>query len=66
MKSLGFRRVQIYRTVFTRATTVARVGLLVGLEVGIVAGSVLGDATAEAMGVPVVADENFGAPLGPD
>lgn len=56
LKSLGFRRGQIYRTVFTQATTVALVGLLVGLALGIVAGSALWDATAEAMGVPAVVE----------
>lgn len=51
LKTLGFSRSQLFRTVFVQATTVAGVGLVVGLIAGVALGSVLWRAAAESIGV---------------
>jgi hypothetical protein len=61
LKSLGFGRGQLYRTVCTQAATVAFVGLLVGLVTGVAAGSVLWRAAAERVGLLSVVDIPLGA-----
>lgn len=51
LKSLGFRRSQLYGTICAQATTVASVGLAVGLITGVAAGTFLWRAAAERVGV---------------
>ncbi len=51
LRSLGFRRSQLYATVWVQATTVACTGLVLGLVVGTAAGSVLWVMAAASVGL---------------
>jgi FtsX-like permease family len=57
LKSMGFRRVQVYATVASQATTVALIGVVIGVAAGVIAGSVLWRAAADNVGV--VPDVDF-------
>jgi hypothetical protein len=51
LKSMGFRRRQVYATVAVQATAVTIVGVVVGVATGVIAGSVIWRAAAENVGV---------------
>ena len=56
LKSIGFTRGQLARSVAWQATIVAFIGCVVGVAVGLVAGTVLWRAVAERVGVLPVVD----------